>query len=121
MRARAAYHRAGGGYGQAQDGIAARSGVRIGRAQLAGLAQDMAGWVDDFYDQRAQGADAGLPASDVIMMQAGGKGIAVLPGHPAAKGSDAAHPGIKKIAGFLAAAHLTPPLPHPGATPPPPA
>src|SRR6266851_2407747 len=108
MRALAAYHLAGGGYGQAQDVIAARTGVRIGRAQLAGLAQDMAGWVDDFYDQRAQGADAGLPASDVIMMQAGGKGIAVLPGHRAGKGSDAAHPGIKKMAEIVAVADFTP-------------
>jgi hypothetical protein len=108
MRALAAYHLAGGGYGQAQDVIAARTGVRIGRAQLAGLAQDMASWVDDFYDQRAQGADTGLPASDVIMMQADGKGIAVLPGHRAGKGGDAAHPGIKKMAEIVAVADFTP-------------
>ncbi len=121
MRALAAYHLAGGGYGQAQDVIAARTGVRIGRAQLAGLAQDMAGWVDDFYDQRAQGADAGLPASDVIMMQAGGKGIAVLPGHRAGKGSDAAHPGIKKMAEIVAVADFTPAVREPGDIAAPPA
>jgi hypothetical protein len=121
MRALAAYHLAGGGYGQAQDVIAARTGVRIGRAQLADLAQDMAGWVDDFYDQRAQGADTGLPASDVIMMQADGKGIAVLPGHRAGKGSDAAHPGIKKMAEIVAVADFTPAVREPGDIAAPPA
>jgi hypothetical protein len=110
MRVLTAYHLAGGGYGQAQDVIAARTGVRIGRAQLAGLAQDMAGWVDDFYDQRAQGAGTGTPDSDVIMMQADGKGIAVLPEHRASagKGTDAAHPGIKKMAEIVAVADFTP-------------
>ena len=121
MRALAAYHLAGGGYGQAQDVIAARTGVRIGRAQLAGLAQDMAGQVDDFYDQRAQGADTGLPASDVIMMQADGKGIAVLPEHRAGKGSDAAHPGIKKMAEIVAVADFTPAVRDPGDIAAPPA
>jgi hypothetical protein len=121
MRALVAYHLAGGGYGQAQDVIAARTGVRIGRAQLAGLAQDMAGWVDDFYDQRAQGADTGLPASDVIMMQADGKGIAVLPGHRAGKGSDATHPGIKKMAEIVAVADFTPAVREPGDIAAPPA
>ena len=38
MRALTAYHLAEGGYGQAQDIIEARTGVRIGRAQLAGVA-----------------------------------------------------------------------------------
>jgi hypothetical protein len=116
MRALTAYHLAGGGYGQAQDVIAARTGVRIGRAQLAGLAQDMAGWVDDFYDQRAQGAGTGTPDSDVIMMQADGKGIAVLPEHRASagKGTDAAHPGIKKMAEIVAVADFTPAVREPG-------
>jgi hypothetical protein len=108
MRALTAYHLAGGGYGQAQDVIEARTGVKIGRAQLAGIAADMASWVDDFYDQRAAGADTGLPASDVIMMQADGKGIAVLPQYRAGKGTDAAHPGIKKMAEVIAVADFTP-------------
>ena len=48
---------------------------------IAGIAGDLAGWVDEFYDQRAFGADTDLPDSDVIMMQADGKGIAMRPGH----------------------------------------
>jgi len=79
MRALVAYHLAEGGYGQAQDVIKARAGVRIGKAQLAGIAADLASRVDGFYGQRAAGAHSGLPPSDVIMMQADGKGIAVLP------------------------------------------
>ena len=113
MRALAAYHLAGGGFGQAQEVIEARTGVRIGRQQLAGLAEDLAAWTDDFYDQRARGAEAGLPASDVLMMQADGKGIAMRPEHR--KGSDSgsgqadsAHPGIKKMAEIVAVADFTP-------------
>jgi hypothetical protein len=110
MRALVAYHLAEGGYGQAQEVIEARTGVRIGPAQLAGLAQDLAGWVDEFYDQRAFAADTGLPDSDVIMMQADGKGIAMRPEHRkgAGKDSDAAHPGIKKMAEIVAVADFTP-------------
>src|SRR5712691_10324154 len=110
MRALVAYHLAEGGYGQAQEVIAARTGVTAGRAQLAGIAQDLAGWVDEFYDQRAFGADTDLPDSDVIMMQADGKGIAVRPGHRASAGkdSDSAHPGIKKMAEIVAVADFTP-------------
>ena len=40
MRALAAYHLAAGGFGQAQDVIEARTGVTVGRAQLAGLAEE---------------------------------------------------------------------------------
>jgi hypothetical protein len=110
MRALAAYHLAEGGYGQAVEVIAARTGVTAGRAQLAGIAGDLAAWVDEFCDQRAFGADTGLPDSDVIMMQAGGKGIAMRPGHRkgAGGGSDAAHPGIKKMAEIVAVAGFTP-------------
>jgi hypothetical protein len=108
-RALVAYHLAEGGYGQAQEVIKARTGVTIGRAQLAGIAQDLAGWVDEFYDQRAFGADTGLPDSDVIMMQADGKGIAMRPEHRGNAGkSDAAHPGIKKMAEIVAVADFTP-------------
>jgi hypothetical protein len=108
MRALAAFHLAAGGYGQAQEVIMARTGVKIGRAQLAGLAADLAAWTGDFYEQRAAGADAGLPAGDVLMMQADGKGIALRPEHRAAKGTDAAHPGIKKMAEIVAVADFTP-------------
>src|ERR1035441_7849243 len=82
--------------GQAQDVIEARTGVKIGQAQLAGLAGDLAAWADDFYAERARDADTCLPWSDVIMMQADGKGIAMRPEHRASVGkeSDAAHPGI---------------------------
>jgi hypothetical protein len=110
MRALAAYHLAGGGYGQAREVIEARTGARIGRAQLAGLAEDLAAWVDDFYAQRAAGAGTWLPYSDVIMMQADGKGIALRPGHRAGAGkeTDSTHPGIKKMAEIVAVAAVTP-------------
>jgi hypothetical protein len=109
MRALVAYHLAEGGYGQAQEVIEARTGVTLGRAQLAGLAGDLACWVDEFYDQRAFGADTDLPDSDVIMMQADGKGIAMRPGHrKGGGGSDAAHPGVKKMAEIVAVADFTP-------------
>ena len=108
MRALAAFHLAAGGYGQAQEDHQARTGVKIGRAQLAGLAADLAAWTGDFYEQRAAGADARLPGGDVLMMQADGKGIALRPEHRAAKGTDAAHPGIKKMAEIVAVAGFTP-------------
>ena len=120
MRALVAYHLAEGGYGQAQEVIGARTGVTAGRAQLAGIAQDLAGWVDEFYDQRAFGADTDLPDSDVIMMQADGKGIAVRPEHRAS-GTDAAHPGIKKMAEIVAVADFTPAVRDPGDIAAPPA
>ena len=53
MRALVAFHLATGGYGQAQEIIAARTGVTIGRAQLTGLASDLAAWTDDFYQLRS--------------------------------------------------------------------
>jgi hypothetical protein len=110
MRALIAYHLAEGGYGQAREVIEARTGAKIGPAQLAGIAADLAAWTDDFYEQRAAGADTGLPDSDVIMMQADGKGIAMLPGHRAGAGkeTDATHPGIKKMAEVIAVADFTP-------------
>ena len=109
MRALAAYHLAAGGYGQAQEIIADRTGVTVGRAQLADLAKDLAAWTDDFYEQRARGADTDPPPGDVIMMQADGKGIALRPEHRKDAGkSDAAHPGIKKMAEIVAVADFTP-------------
>ncbi|HEX6525938.1 MAG TPA: hypothetical protein VF070_38885, partial [Streptosporangiaceae bacterium] len=76
MRALAAFHLAAGGFGQAQEVIEARTGVTVGRAQLTGLAEDLAAWTDDFYEQRARDAEEDLPGTDVIMMQGDGKGIA---------------------------------------------
>lgn len=110
MRALVAYHLAGGGYGQAQEVIQARTGVTVGRAQLAGLAAELAAWADDFYEQRSRDASAGPPAGDVLMMQADGKGIALRPEHRtnAGKETDSAHPGIKKMAEIVAVAGFTP-------------
>jgi hypothetical protein len=108
MRTLVAYHLATGGYGQAQQIIEARTGVTIGRAQLAGLATDLAAWTDDFYQLRARQAEADLPATDVIMMQADGKGIAVRPEHRKTAGTDTTRPGIKKMAEIVAVADFTP-------------
>ena len=110
MRALAAYHLAGGGFGQAQDVIRERTGVTVGRAQLTGLAEDLAAWTDDFYEQRAQDADDDLPDTDVIMMQGDGKGIAMRPEHRknAGKETESTHPGIKKMAEIVAVADFTP-------------
>jgi len=109
MRALAAYHLAGGGFGQAQEVIRERTGVTVGRAQLTGLAEDLAGWTDDFYEQRARDADDDLPDTDVIMMQGDGKGIALRPEHRKNAGkADTAHPGIKKMAEIVAVADFTP-------------
>jgi hypothetical protein len=107
MRALAAFHLATGGYGQAQEIIEARTGVTIGRAQLAGLAADLAAWTGDFYEQRARDAEDG-PPGDVLMMQADGKGIALRPEHRKGGQADAAHPGIKKMAEIVAVAGFTP-------------
>jgi hypothetical protein len=109
MRALVAYHLAEGGYGQAGDVIEARTGQRTGPAQLAGIAAELAAWTDDFYAWRAAGADLTLPASDVIMFQADGKGIAMRPEYRKGEGeTDAAHPGIKKMAEVIAVADFTP-------------
>ena len=123
MRALTAYHLAEGGYGQAQGIIEARTGVRIGRAQLAGVAEDIAVWVDDFYAQRARDAGTALPYSDVLMMQADGKGIAMRPEHRASAGKEtgSAHPGIKKMAEIVAVATVTPAVREPGDIAAPPA
>ena len=107
MRALAAFHLAAGGFGQAQEVIEARTGVTVGRAQLTGLAEDLAAWTGGFYQQRARDAD-GLPATDVIMMQGDGKGIAMRPEHRKNAGSDSAQPGIKKMAEIVSVADFTP-------------
>ena len=122
MRALAAFHLATGGYGQAQEVIGARTGVIVGRAQLAGLAGDLAAWTDDFYSGRARDAEEEeQPDSDVIMMQADGKGIALRPEHRKGGGADAAHPGIKKMAEVVAVADFTPAVREPGDIAAPPA
>ena len=78
MRALAAFHLAAGGFGQAQEVIEARTGVTVGRAQLTGIAEDLAAWTGDFYEQRSRDAEEeDQPGGDVIMMQADGKGIAM--------------------------------------------
>jgi hypothetical protein len=109
MRALAAFHLATEGFGAAREVIKARTGVRIGLAQLAGLAEDLAAWADDFYAERARHAGTDLPATDVIMMQADGKGIALRPEHRKGSGKPGpAHPGIKKMAEIVAVADFTP-------------
>ena len=109
MRALAAYHLATSGYGQAQEIIEARTGVTAGRAQLAGLAGDLAAWTGGFYEERARDAEEEeQPDSDVIMMQGDGKGIALRPEHRKGGGTDPAHPGIKKMAEIVAVADFTP-------------
>jgi hypothetical protein len=109
MRALTAFHLATEGFGAAQEVIKARTGVRIGLAQLAGLAADLGAWADDFYQERARNADTDLPATDVIMMQGDGKGIAMRPEHRKGGGkADTAHPGIKKMAEIVAVADFTP-------------
>src|SRR6266702_3932267 len=106
MRALAAFHLAGGGFGQAQEVIEARTGVTVGRAQLTGLAEDLAAWTGDFYAGRSRDAEEEeQPDSDVIMMQGDGKGIAMRPEHRKGAGkADAGHPGIKKMAEIVAVA-----------------
>ena len=110
MRSLAAFHLAGGGFGQAQEVIEARTGVTVGRAQLTGLAEDLAAWTDDFYEERARDAEEeDLPDSDVIMMQGDGKGIAMRPEHRRNAGKeDGTRPGIKKMAEIVAVADFTP-------------
>jgi Phage integrase, N-terminal SAM-like domain len=109
MRSLAALHLAAGGFGQAQEVIEARTGVTVGRAQLTGLAEDLAAWTDDFYAERARDADEDLPGTDVIMMQGDGKGIALRPEHRRNPGKDdGTRPGIKKMAEIVAVADFTP-------------
>ena len=110
MRSLAAFHLAGGGFGQAQEVIEARTGVTVGRAQLAGLAEDLAAWTGDFYEERSRDAEEEeQPDSDVIMMQGDGKGIAMRPEHRKhASKEDGTRPGIKKMAGIVAVAGFTP-------------
>ena len=115
MRALTAFHLAAGGFGQAQEVIEARTGVTVGRAQLTGLAGDLAAWTDDFYEERSRDAEEGeQPDGDVIMMQADGKGIAMRPEHRKNAGkADAGHPGIKKMAEIVAVADFTPAIREP--------
>ncbi|HTQ92381.1 MAG TPA: hypothetical protein VMK84_23105, partial [Streptosporangiaceae bacterium] len=104
MRSLAAFHLAAGGFGQAQEVIEARTGVTVGRAQLAGLAEDLAAWTEDFYQERSRDAEEEQqPDSDVIMMQGDGKGIAMRPEHRRNAGKeDGTRPGVKKMAEIVA-------------------
>ena len=89
--------------------IEARTGVTVGRAQLTGIAEDLAAWTGDFYEQRSRDAEEeDQPGGDVIMMQADGKGIAMRPEHRKNGGTDPAHPGVKKMAEIVAVADFTP-------------
>ncbi len=110
MRSLAAFHLTAGGFGQAQEVIEARTGVTVGRAQLTGIAEDLAAWTDDFYEQRSRDAEEEeQPDSDVIMMQGDGKGIAMRPEHRRNAGKeDGTRPGIKKMAEIVAVADFTP-------------
>jgi len=109
MRALAARRLAASGYQQAQEDIEGQTTVKIGHAQLAGIARDLARWTDDFCAERARDAEQDLPASDVIMMQGDGKGIAMRPEHRKNKGKqDGTRPGIKKMAEIVAVADFTP-------------
>jgi hypothetical protein len=122
MRSLAAFHLAAGGSGQAQEVIEARTGVTVGRAQLTGLAEDLAAWTGGFYEDRARDADTDLPDSDVIMMQGDGKGIAMRPEHRKSAGKeDGTRPGIKKVAEIVAVADFTPAVREPQDTAAPPA
>ena len=110
MRALAARHLSASGYGQAQEIIAERTGVRIGHAQLAGIARGLAARAGDFYEERSRdAAEEEQPASDVIMMQGDGKGIAMRPEHRKKTGKqDGTRPGVKKMAEIVAVADFTP-------------
>ena len=110
MRALAAFHLAAGGFGQAQEVIEARTGVTVGRAQLTGLAEDLAAWTGGCCEERSRDAEEEeQPDSDVIMMQADGKGIAMRPEHRKSAGKeDGTRPGIKKMAEIVAVADFTP-------------
>ena len=86
MRALVAYHLAEGGYGQAQEVIKARTGVTVGRAQRPAPPRTWpAGWTSSMTSGPSARTRT-CPASDVIMMQADGKGIAVRPEHRASSG-----------------------------------
>ncbi len=123
MRSLTAFHLASAGYGQAQEIIADRTGVRIGHAQLAGIAKGLAAWTDDFYEERSRdAAEEEQPASDVIMMQGDGKGIAMRPEHRKNKGKeDGTRPGVKKMAEIVAVADFTPAVREPADIAAPPA
>jgi len=110
MRALAADCLARTGFAQAQKEIRARTGETIGLAQLQGIADDLARWTGDFYEERARDAAEDPPAADVIMMQGDGKGIAMRPEHRknAGKETDGTRPGIKKMAEIVAVADFTP-------------
>ena len=110
MRALAAYHlagrrvRAGAGDHRGPD----RGHDRAGAARRPGRRISPPGPVTSTSSGPAA-RTLTAPPGDVIMMQADGKGIALRPEHRKdAGGSDAAHPGIKKMAEIVAVADFTP-------------
>ena len=111
MRALVAYHLADGGYGQAQEVIEARTGV-TDRPGAAGRPGRGPGRLDRMTSTSSGPAARTLrcPPSDVLMMQADGKGIALRPEHRkgAGKGPTPRIPGIKKMAEIVAVADFTP-------------
>ena len=105
------------GYGQAQEVIEARTGV-TDRPRPAGRASPRTSPPGPVTSTSSGPATRtpDLPGSDVIMMQADGKGIAHAPRAPQERrqGADAAHPGIKKMAEIVAVADFTPAVREPG-------
>jgi hypothetical protein len=99
----------------AQEVIEDRTGVKTGHAQLAGIAKGPAAWTGDFYEERSRDAqEEQQPASDVIMMQRDGKGIAMRPKHRKKAGKeDGTRPGVKKMAEIVAVADFTPAIREP--------
>ena len=88
MRALVAYHLAGGGFGQAQEVIEARTGVRVGRAQLTGLADDLAAWAGDFYEERARDRGRRPPGQRRDHDAGRRQGHSPAPGAPQGRGEE---------------------------------
>ena len=108
MRALAAVHLAAGGFGQAQEVIEAGTGVTVGRAQLTGIAEDLAAWTGDFYEQVPRRGTR-RPARRLRDHDAGRRqGHRDAPGARKNGGTDPAHPGVKKMAEIVAVADFTP-------------
>lgn len=107
IRALAARHIATGPLEAARDAITAGTGVVVGKRQLGELAADLATHVEPFYETRKHAA-ATEPTSDPLLLQADGKGIAMLAAHRKTNGgaTDATHPGIKRLAEIVAVADL---------------
>ena len=119
MRALVAYHLAEGEYGQARGGHHLRDRSTVRRAELADLAGDwMPGWMSSTISGPLARTRTCRPLRD---HDAGRRqGHRGAPGAPQGRrsGSDAAHPGIKKMAEIVAVADFTPPSATPRTSPP---